>query len=231
MNRRSVFNPQRSAFIVASALFFAATLAMLILGGCKPYTTEENRQIHSAAQSGDVEKVRVLLKANPELVNAKAEGGWTALHFAVIYGHKEVVELLLANKAEVNARGARDMTPLLFAAQHGHKVIAEVLLANNADVNVKDEIGETPLQYAIGWSRSKEVAEVLLANHADVNVKSKNGITPLHTVASIGNKAMMELLLAYKADVNAKDNDGKTPLRWATNKDVAELLRANGGEE
>ena len=39
-------------------------------------------EIHDAAEDGDLEKVKALLKANPDLVNSKDTNGMTPLHFA-----------------------------------------------------------------------------------------------------------------------------------------------------
>jgi len=56
----------------------------------------------------------------------------------------------------------------------------------------------------------------------------------LHLVAGMGHKDVAGLLLANKADVNAKDDVGRTPLHSAvifSHRDVAELLRQNGGHD
>ena len=46
------------------------------------------------AQRGDLEKVKALLKDNPDLVSSKDTNGWMPLHAAAIDGHKDVAELL-----------------------------------------------------------------------------------------------------------------------------------------
>jgi ankyrin repeat protein len=48
--------------------------------------------IFDSAAVGDLEKVKVLLKENPDLVSNKGEGGLTPLHCAGIGGHKDVAE-------------------------------------------------------------------------------------------------------------------------------------------
>src|ERR1043166_8361904 len=84
-------------------------------------------EIHDAAKVGDAEKVRELLKANPELVNAKDKEQKTPLHFAVETDQKKVAELLIANGADVNAKyqswikHAPGFTPLHDASFEGHK--------------------------------------------------------------------------------------------------------------
>jgi ankyrin repeat protein len=60
--------------------------------------------IHDAAKSGDLEKVKAQLRGNPDSVFSKDAYGWTPLHYAAFKGHKEVAALLLDNKAEVNAK-------------------------------------------------------------------------------------------------------------------------------
>ena len=193
-------------------------------------TTASCGEIHDAAKTGDVETIRVLLKANPELVNNRDNPvGWTPLHVAAQAGHKEVAELLLANKADVNATVSGGWTPLHLATDKDHKEVVELLLANKADANATDNRGMTPLHWAADKDH-KEVAELLLANRADVNAKDNRGMTPLHWAAQAGHKEVAELLLANKADVNAKTKVGWTPLHWAAergHKEVAKLLLAS----
>ena len=61
-------------------------------------------EIHRASQDGDLEKVKALLKDNPDLVSSKDMLGDTPLHWAARHGHKEVAELLLASEADVDVR-------------------------------------------------------------------------------------------------------------------------------
>ena len=105
-------------------------------------------EIHDAAKAGNLEKVKALLKDNPELVSSKDESGLTPLEWAVIKGNKEMVKLLLNSKADVNAKGSTADTVLHAAAVFNHKDVAELLLANKADVNAKNNKGETPLHLA-----------------------------------------------------------------------------------
>ncbi len=99
---------------------------------------EQSASILHAAKRGDLEKIRALLEANPNLVFSKdIKEGLTPLHWASYMGHKDVVELLLGNKADVNAAGSKGgQTPLLLAAAEGHKGVTELLLAKGASMRV-----------------------------------------------------------------------------------------------
>jgi ankyrin repeat protein len=110
--------------------------------------------IQDAAAIADLEKVKALLKAEPDLVLSRDFGGFTPLHWAVIKGQKDIVELLLANKADVNAKANRDgRTPLHMAVFAGHKDVLEMLLARNADVDANSQQG-TPLHLAQSLGRT-----------------------------------------------------------------------------
>jgi ankyrin repeat protein len=74
-----------------------------------------------------LEKLKALLKGNPNLVFSKDTNGMTPLYWAAARGHKDVAELLLANKAEVNAKDNHGQTPLHVAAAEGHKDVVELL--------------------------------------------------------------------------------------------------------
>jgi ankyrin repeat protein len=165
-------------------------------------------EIHQAALDGNLEKVKALIEANPELISSKvstndtryARYGYTPLLCAAENGHKDVVEFLLTNKADINSTSANGWTALHAAAYHGHKDVVEVLLSHKAKINAKDLDGYTPLHLAAG-GRHKDIVELLLANKADVNAKSFRGETPLH------------LAILMKSN------------------EIADLLRKNGGQE
>jgi ankyrin repeat protein len=203
-------------------------LSLLLLAAllCRPAFCGE---IQDAAGNGDLEKVKALLKDNPNLVFSKDENGMTALHYAARFGYKDVVELLLANKADANAQTKQGLTPLEMASMGGHKDVAELLLAHGAWVNFTGGVGKTPLAYAAFFGE-KDVAELLIANKADVDAQDNTGDTPLHSSAWAGYKEVAELLLANGAKVNAKNSYGDTPLHLAAtvgHMEVAELLLAN----
>ncbi len=124
-----------------------------------------------AAQHGDLTMVKLLLKARPGLVFSRYkeasfsepdESGWTPLHYATAFDHKDIVELLLANKAEVNAKDKEGKSPMHLAVLYWWRdpIIAKLLLAKGADANAKDNEGRTPLYFAtIGGD--KDMAEFL----------------------------------------------------------------------
>ncbi len=184
-----------------------------------------SEEIHDAVRAGKIEKVKALIAANPDLVDARDREGKTPLHWA---WKEDIATLLLEHGADVNAKNAQGNTPLWTPVMYGRKNIAIILLTNGADVNARDNSGETPLHKVSIHSlpNSRDIAALLLKHGADVNAKSNNGWTPLH---SANTKDVAEILLSHGADVHARDNRGRTPLHWAY-KEVAELLLANGAE-
>ena len=62
-------------------------------------------KIHMAAMNGDLEKVKELVKENPDSISTTfGLAHWTPLHLAALDGHANVVEFLLANRADVNVK-------------------------------------------------------------------------------------------------------------------------------
>jgi len=152
------------------------------------------KDIEEAVKSGDLERVKALVKVNRNLACSKDSDGGTPLHIAASRGHKDIVNFLIANKADVNAQGWGGFTPLHYAAGSGHKDVAGLLLANKAKVNVERKSGETALHLA-AYEGHIETVEVLLANGADVNADSHGDYkTPLRTANAAGHTAVAELL-------------------------------------
>jgi ankyrin repeat protein len=115
------------------------------------------KAFYNAIEEGALEKVKALLKDNPDLVFYNS-GGMTPLHWAAKWGKSGVAAFLLASRADVNAKNnTNGYTSLHMAAFEGHGDVAKVLLANKADVNAKDHMGWTPLRAAGGRGHVTEV--------------------------------------------------------------------------
>ena len=74
----------------------AGVLAMLLLGTLTTTvqaTPEQEQELIDAAKGGDIAKVKEPIKAGVD-VNAKSNGGWTALMHAAEEGNTEIVKLL-----------------------------------------------------------------------------------------------------------------------------------------
>ena len=83
--------------------------------------------LHCVIVWGDYEAAKILL-AHGINVNQKGEEGFTPLHQACSFGHKEIVRLLLESGADTFARTAGDL-PFTTARLSGHDEICELLRA------------------------------------------------------------------------------------------------------
>jgi ankyrin repeat protein len=129
---------------------------------------DPNKEFIKAAKSGDAARVRVLLEANPALIQARDTDGSTALHCATWKGHPAVVTFLLNAGADVNIHNNNEhwgTTPLHAAAHANQAAIAQMLIDSGADVNAHDKNGKTPLHHTT-FHKAKAAANVLLKNGA-----------------------------------------------------------------
>jgi hypothetical protein len=125
--------------------------------------------------------------------NARDVMGRTYLHYAAMYGNRNVAELLLARGADVNAKAIAGDTPLILAMRSAKKDAVELLLAHGADVSSRDPLtANTPLHMAAAIG-SKDLAELLLAHGADVNAESY-GWTPLKVAVKGRYQIVADLL-------------------------------------
>lgn len=125
--------------------------------------SDPNKEIIKAAKSGQVESVKALLAADPELVNARDKDGSTPLHCATWKGHQNVAAVLVGSGADVNAQNQNDhwgTTPLHAAAHANQAGIAQLLIDHGADINATDGEGRTPLFHTT-FHKAKAVAKLL----------------------------------------------------------------------
>ncbi|KAF3835096.1 hypothetical protein F7725_027654 [Dissostichus mawsoni] len=177
---------------------------------------EPEEQFLSFARNGDLAGIQRLLmsKIKEETqININCRGkrksnlGWTPLHLACYFGHKDVVEELLKIPKDVtqNAeiRGmleAAERTEerkleeeLLEAAREGELSTLTHLLSRKKtpDINCTDLLGNTPLHSA-AYRGQRQCALKLLKSGASPNIKNKKGQTVFDLASDIAMKLVLE---------------------------------------
>jgi uncharacterized protein len=155
--------------------------------------------IFETAATGRIERLRDLLKHDPELIHAWSPDGWTVLHLN--FNHLGVAKLLIDSGADlnVNSRNKLNATPLQGAAANNWIDLARLYLARGANVNCRSEEGGSPLHEAAG-NGYLEFAKLLLEYGADVNAKDDHGRTPL-TIALEYKQAEMAKFLRERGAI------------------------------
>lgn len=156
-----------------------------------------------AADAGEVEMVRALLKAGAE-VDASNAGGFTALVGAAFRGHAEVAKVLLEAGGSVGARYGDGSTPLHAAAIGCRAEMVRLLLAAGASVNAQDRLKMTPLHDAASRDGCAQVVRALIEGGANVNaVEHLFGDTPLMSATKSCSSAGSQQIIAELLDAGA----------------------------
>ncbi|XP_063075420.1 oxysterol-binding protein-related protein 1-like [Engraulis encrasicolus] len=216
------------------------------------------------ARGGDLQQVQTLLQAkiNQEIdlnINcrggSKTNTGWSALHFASYFGHKEVVEELLKAGADMNVQNKMGDTPLHKAALSARKEIVLLLLRYDACATVINGSAQTPkdvteddeiitMLEAAQRREERRVEEKLLdaAREGDSTTLSQllgrkkppnihctdlQGNTPLHCAAYRGQKQSVVKLLKSGANPNMKNKNDLSVFDLASSDEVRVILAAN----
>ena len=165
--------------------------------------------------------VDILIQSGAD-VNARNNGGSTALMEAVRKDHQKCVEILIQAGTNVNAHNCYwygGNTALIIAAWSGRDKCVDILIQAGADVNALNRGCETALMEAARWGRNKcdrpKCVDILIRGGADVDVQCKRGYTALMAASCMGRDKCVELLLAAGAALNTQDKYGYTALMTA----------------
>jgi ankyrin repeat protein len=185
-----------------------------------------------AAAIGNIQELQQELIKGEHVDTCDSEFRRTALHWAVMGGHDEVVQLLLAHSADMNAaEPSQGKTPLFDAVVTGHSAIMERLIDAGAHVDARDMRGDTPLIVAVRQD-SIEMAGILLKAKADTNSRDWcRGQTALSLASEKGQEDMVHLLLDHNAAASLADDQGMIPLMYALQNNHAEIARILAAEE
>lgn len=148
-------DPNMVADRVGSGLMIAAwegnvpMMELFLARGADVHKTNRlgEQALQLAAWRGHIEAVRWLLDHGAK-VNRDGRG-WSALHYAVFAGQRDIAQLLMARGADVNARAPNDASVLMMAAREGQEELARVLLDAGADPRLTNDRGDTALTWAM----------------------------------------------------------------------------------
>ena len=136
--------------------------------------------LFDAAALGDTDRLRELLDAEPDRVNAWSGDGFTPLHLACFFGRPNAAALLLERGADVSLMSTNPqirVLPINSAAAGGGAEIVRLLLEHGADPNARAERGFTAL-HAAAQHGDFELADLLLGHGADRLARTDGGKAP-----------------------------------------------------
>ena len=173
--------------------------------------------LESADHSRCLERVEMLLKANPDAVKYRNPVGWNMLH-AVLYTHSEEMP-----------------TQILIT------VINRIMVIHKEALRENDSLGWLPIHVASRYS-TIEVVEFLLGLYPESSsMVSNDGVNLLHlaicdqeSTISVMEAKVRFLCLRYPAMIKQRHNQGFTPLHEAIMREVMSavpILCETAGQE
>jgi ankyrin repeat protein len=207
-----------------------------------------------AIHKGDVEALKILLEANPDLATARIGGSRTLLHVASDWpGHfpnvTATIAELVARGADVDACfiGPHTETPLHWAASSDDVAALDALLDRGADLEAPGSVigGGTPLADAVAfgqWQAARRLVErgaqanlwqaagLGLMSRVEQHFASGAAPTPDEVTKAFwsacagGQRATAEYLFDHGANVNWIGYNGLTPLDAATRSGAMEVV-------
>jgi len=185
--------PNGSSAVLLAAYYGHAELAdVFVRQGAK-------LDVFETCATGNLERVEMLVKENPGVVNAFAPDGFFPLGLAAFFGHRAIVEFLLKNGADVNAaaRNVQKVTALHGAVARRDVEIVKMLLEGGADANAKQERGFAPLHDAAA-NGHLALVQLLVSHKARADARSEDGKTPGEMAAERGHGQVAEWLAGRK---------------------------------
>ncbi len=178
--------------------------------------------IFASAYLGRADDADILLKRNPELAGATTQDGMTALHYAAMAGHFDVVEVLLRYHSDVNALDIRGGSALMEACHAGpwksepSEEIIQLLLDRNARVD---------LVQAAAMGRIDLIGAILDRDASLIDKPDDRGRTALFHAARNNRFAAVKVLVQRGADVNRADPVGIAALHRTSQECSDELIQ------
>jgi len=135
-----------------------------------------NLELHEAAAAGQLDRIKHLVDANPELARSYSPDGFPLFALACAFGHLPVAMHLFEMGALVDAvaTNGTGYNALTGAVAGGRADVVDWLLQNGAEPNYRYGAGFTPLLTAAA-NGHVEIVKMVLLHGADVHAKTNDG--------------------------------------------------------
>jgi ankyrin repeat protein len=189
---------------------------------------EDGLRLINAAEKGDIETVKSLLKEGV-YIHSQDKVGRCALVAAAYKDNLEIVDLLIAAGADVNMKDDTLQSAYLISTSDGFTELLKKTLKAGADVHCTDSYNGTGLIRAADRGHVDIIRE-LLKTDIRVNHINRIGWTALHEAIILGDGGkrhteVVRLLVDAGADINLPDKDGTSPLAHAKHKHFTEIIK------
>ncbi|KAH6814583.1 Ankyrin repeat family protein [Perilla frutescens var. frutescens] len=153
--------------------------------------------LHIAAKQGDLEVVKVLMEAHPELSMTVDTSNTTALHTAATKGHIEIVKYFLESESNLaTIARSNGKTALHSAARNGHVLVVEALLEKEPGITTRtDKKGQTALHMAVKGQNLEVVEKLINSDPSTINMLDTKKNSPLHIATRKGRAQIVKMLL------------------------------------
>ena len=166
------------------------------------YIHAEMTPLHHAAQAGNIDRVKQLIKNSSANVHALDSEGWTPLHHAaraipMTHEHVECITELLLHGAKINVADNNDLTILHHAAMCGDvekvALFAQLFREQKVSMDPVALYGKTPLHFAFCRGHA-ECAEILIQYGANTAQTTIFNTSPAMLAAQNGHQKMEPVL-------------------------------------
>lgn len=184
----------------------------------------KNTPLHLAADSGQFNMIKLLVKRGAKLNQFNAKG-WHPIHCAASRGHTEIVAWLLSQNVPVNL-ATKDRfrnTAMYLAVHHGHLNLVELLYQHKAEIKkpcgilwLAKHVATYYKRPGVVWNlihvaafyNRPSIVKWLLEKGVSPDQPSEPGdaLTPLLLALLGGHFEVVEILTAYKAKYTVLEN-------------------------
>jgi predicted nucleic acid-binding OB-fold protein len=185
---------------------------------------QEPENIWVAASDGDIPRVLELLQQGIS-INVQDEYGYSPMHAAVSYGHKELIELLISGGADLSLRDPDGDTPLLTCEE---PEIFELLVRGGSDPKARNYADQGLFEKAVE-DENIVLAQYLLDNGYVDNVDPRVMVKLTHMIQ--GGEGDMD---AIDEGVEDEEQDDENPeADDETQRNVEQILASidNDGDD
>jgi ankyrin repeat protein len=148
-------------------------LAIVLVASVLLKSPSKDVKLLSAAESGDLETVKLLIKQGASINTLSTQFGSTPLIGAIYFNQTNIVQYLTEVGADVNLADNNSKTPLMWATARGDEAILVVncLISHGANLDAKDKDGNSVFDYAKATPQAPKLIEFL---ETAKNSKDKN---------------------------------------------------------